>query len=904
MKARQSPKLMALRVAGSYALVGTAYILLSDRLLTTLAGDYHDYQLLQTYKGWAFIALTSIVLWIVLSSIWTRLSRTFSAVLLAEDRLRMALTAAGGAVWSAQPKEDGEVEVTIVGGLAESLGLEVDRPSSSSDLRNRVHPDDLAEFDGRLAQVALRDASILDLICRVKVAGGTYRWVKIVPDVSSVARSPTGALSGVAFDVSDLQETARSLSEVIAGGELGTWRLDLRTGLNEINDRWAELIGYKREELEPVTVSLWRSLVHPEDIARVEAIHAQRLLAEQYFFVDEFRMRHKDGRWVWILSRGRAVEISDTGAAMVMVGVHVDIARRKALEDELLAERDFLLRLTETSISGILALNERGEVIFANREAESILGASAAQMIGRMHDDPDWNAVAIDGSDLAEADFPFSQVIRTGSVVRDIRLRFRHPNGSERVISVNAAPTADKKGVVHVVCSVTDITERLNDEQKIAKGAEEAQYAALHDYMTGLPNRELFEDYLEHAIRRADHDGTLLMQVFIDIDNSKLVNDRFGHQFGDRLICRVAGRLDLLRGGADVLARVAGDEFTLLYSIDTEASVPNLMRELSAAFDGPFELEGNSIYLTASIGISIYPIDASTSEETWLNADIAMYEAKTSGRNQYVQFSSKIRERLAREAKVVQSLQHALRERQFALVLQPKVYLSDPTKVFGAEALIRCLNPELLGIGPAEFMPVAEKTGLVRHIDLLMVGLIGKFVAGLRRSSMSLRISVNLSPESLRLAGFGPTLLASISQAGLTNSDILFELTEGAIMDMSTAVRENVDLLLAHDFELSADDFGTGYSSLSNLQQLRLKELKIDRSFVMRLGLSDGASDPIVRAILAMADALDLRTVAEGIETKEQMDWLTAHGCTIGQGYYFGKGIDPKAFVERFLVGR
>lgn len=893
---------MALRVAGSYAAVGTFYILISDTLLMGTVSTFATYSQWQTYKGIGFVLLTSAVLWLVLRTIWAKQTRALRAALLAEDRLRMALTAAGGAVWSVQMAPDGSFAFTVVGGLAQTLGLDPDHPIAFATFRHQLHPLDVGEFDRHANLIASGGPIIPDLTCRIRSRDGTYRWIKLAPETASMNRSQPGALSGLAFDVTDLQQAARDLIEVVAGAELGTWRFDLRTGQIQINDRWASLIGYTRAELEPVTQATWKRLCHPDDIARMEADEVATIQAGDYFFSHELRMRHKDGHWVWILSRRRVVEVTQDGLAAVVTGVHVDISRRKALETELQTEGDFLRRLMDTSMSGILGVDETGRLVFANHEAESILGLTTAQMIERPHNDPFWQAKTLDGADLAQSQYPLARIIKSRTELRDLRLRFRHASGAERILSVNVAPLQVQTGPVHAVCAITDITDRLNTEVTLARAAAEAQYAALHDPMTGLPNRQLFEDHLRQAIRHADRDGTLLMQVFIDIDNFKLVNDRFGHQMGDRLICQVANRLDGLLCGAQVLARVAGDEFALLQPLPDQDRVAALMDPLAQALAAPFDLDGNTVYLTASMGISVYPVDATTVDEVWLNSDIAMYEAKASGRNQYIQFSAKIRDRLADEARIVQLLQHALREGQFALVLQPKVALPPPQRVIGAEALIRFTDPDLAAISPAVFIPIAERTGLIRQIDIMVINLLGPFLATLAAKGLHLRVSANLSPESLRQAGFGTTLLAALTKARLDRDDILFELTEGAIMDSSANVRENIALLLAQGFELSADDFGTGYSSLAYLHQLHLTELKIDRSFIMRLGLAEGASDPIVLAILAMAQTFGLRTVAEGVETADQMRWLQSQGCDVGQGYYFGKGCSPDEFVADHLA--
>ncbi len=905
MPARLVPHFTAFRVAAAYALVGVLYILTSDRLLTLISGDYQDYQSYQTFKGWAFIALTSLALWAVLRGTLAQLENAFDAVSQAENRLRGALDAAGGCDWESFVDRHGVLWLRASGVLTRRAGWPDGEARPTMELRALVHPDDMESFSAHMALhreiFAGKRVPIPPHVHRIRGLDGDYRWIKVVTDVDSNFRAPGGRLFGFALDVHDQQEAIRGLADVIAGGQVGTWRHDLRTNRLVINDRWAEIIGRKPEDLPaPLMIDDWRALVHPEDMVRLNTAQAPKFRSRDYFFTEEFRMRHADGHWVWILSRGRAVEMAATGEALVLSGVHVDISRRKQLEAELIAKNDFLQRLTETSVSGILAFDPSGVIVFANMEAEQILDATGAGLVGRSHAALGWLYGQRDGSGAGRG-FPFERVAQGGETLNDLRLTLPRPDGTERVISVNAAPMEARGGPVQVVCSVSDITQRLMDERRLAEAAEEASHAATHDALTGLPNRESFRAQVGPAQLRARAAGDLLQQVFLSIDQFQQIKDRFGPQLGDRVICKVAERLEALREPDQLLARAGAEEFTFLSRGRLAEEPEAATAALAQAFAEPFEIDGQPLYLSASMGMSRFPMDAHSPEEMWLNADLAMYEAKALGGNRAVPFTPKLRDRLAREATIGQSLQRAIRDGAFALYLQPKINLLDHGSLAGAEALVRCTDPALAGIGPDIFMPIAEKTGLVRDIDLLMIDLVGAFVATLRGRGQQLCISINLSPESLRRVRFGQAVLAHLQAADLGPEDVLFEITEGAVVDLNSEARDSIEALLAAGFELSADDFGTGYSSLSYLQKLQLKELKIDRSFVSRIALDDGASDAIVRATLAMAAALGLRTVAEGIDTPAQVVWLRQHGCDLGQGYHFAKPLPAMDFLCEFL---
>jgi diguanylate cyclase (GGDEF)-like protein/PAS domain S-box-containing protein len=893
-------RLMAspLALALSYALLGITYILFSDTLLASLAGDLPNYQLMQTAKGWVFILLTSVGLWGLMRRALTRLSRIAEAAITAKDQLRLALTAAGGLIWQMRISPDsGDASWQVSGGLARQLGWPEGQRFAMTDVAPHLHPTDSAAFQLWADAVAEGSPDMTDGLFRFRSPEGPYRWIKLVPDPLTAQQSPEDMRVGVAFDLTDQQEAAQDLAEVIFGAELGTWRLNLRTGRNKVNDRWAELLGYGLAELQPMTDQRFYSLVHPEDLSVLLAKQAERWTRKDYLFSDEIRMRHKDGHWVWVSTRSRPVEFSDSGEPLVLSGVHIDISRRKALEADLNQERDFLRGLTETSVSGILALNAEGVITFANKEAGEILGKAQAQIVGA----PLFQAVRsicdLDGTPVESLAFPYVDVLRTSRILRDRCLRIQLQDGSSKAISVNAAPMSLSDGRVQVVACVTDITAQLAKDAALRHAAAEAKNVALHDAMTGLPNRELFEDYLDAALNEADKTGKGLLHVFLDLDNFKQVNDRFGHHVGDLLIREVASRLEALRGRDQVLARVAGDEFTFLHPVQPGEDIGQVLALLRSAFDRPFDLEGRLIYVTVSMGVSLFPQDASSTGDLWVNADLAMYEAKARGRNQTVRYAPALRRRQVEEARIAQVLPHALQARAFAVVLQPLVGLDEAHPVVSAEALLRCTHPDLAGIGPAVFLPVAERTGLMRAIDLMVVDLVGAAVEQLHAAGLRLRVSINLSPDSLQQADFGEELLAHLKRARLGGRDILFELTEGALVDLSTQARETLDLLHDQGFALSADDFGTGYSSLGYLHRLRLSELKIDQSFIRRLEAEKEPSDDIVVAILAMSKALGLRVVAEGIETEAQVRWLRRNGCTLGQGFHFGKGVDVKAFA-------
>ncbi|OYU37453.1 MAG: GGDEF domain-containing protein [Pseudorhodobacter sp. PARRP1] len=895
---RVSPVGLAL----SYGLFGAAYILFSDAVLTYLASDVEHYQILQTAKGWVFILMTSLGLWALSHRSVSRLSRIADAAVSAEDQLRIALTAAGGFVWRARVSSTvGDICWQVDGGLAKELGLPEGTFMGLAEVSCCIHTADRQEFFDWAR--ALAEGNPLDRmrLFRFRTPQGADRWIKLVPNPTSARQIPGTPLGGVAFDLTQQQEVTQDLEEVIFGAELGTWRLDIRSGRLKINDRWADFLGYTAAELGPMTDERFFDLLHPDDKVQLQVSQAERWRQKTYLYSDEIRMRHKDGRWVWILTRSRPVEFSETGVPLVLSGVHLDISLRKALEEKLQTERDVLRGLADTSISGILTLDQDGIISFANKEAGDILGMDVSDMIGVALVDAFTSVSTLSGKLLTKEDYPYARVLLTRRVLRGECLTIALKDGRVKAISINAAPMVLPDGAVQVVTCVTDITVQVANEALLRDAAAAAQKSALHDAMTGLPNRALFEDYLGAAIADADQSNSDLLHVFLDLDNFKQVNDRFGHHLGDLLIQEVAKRLERIRGKDQVLARLAGDEFAILHPLGRREDPQAVLRRLAKVFERPFDLDGRLVFVTASMGVSRFPQDARTTQELWVNADLAMFEAKSRGRNQTVRYTIDLRERRTEESRIAQVLQRALKARDFAIILQPLLRLEDG-QIIGAEALLRCTDLELAGFGPAQFLPVAERAGLMRDIDLMVVDLVGEAIVRLKSAGLRLRVSINLSPESLRHADFGRALLLHLERTGLTASDVLFELTEGALVDLSTHAQEALDLIHAEGFELSADDFGTGYSSLSYLHRLRLTEIKIDRSFIQRLEQKGEPSDEIVRAILALARSLAIRVIAEGIETEAQAWWLRRNGCAFGQGFHCGKGVAVETFAADFMA--
>ena len=420
-------------------------------------------------------------------------------------------------------------------------------------------------------------------------------------------------------------------------------------------------------------------------------------------------------------------------------------------------------------------------------------------------------------------------------------------------------------------------------------------YIASHDDLTKLPNRKIFKDRLRHTIALSQREDHMLAVLLVDLDNFKIINDTLGHDVGDMLLEDIAKRLLNCVRGADSVARLGGDEFAvLLYNIDSlEAST--VCRRIIDALGQSIQIRENSLCVTASIGISLFPNDGSDESTLLKNADVAMHHAKAQGKNRFQYFDAEINRAVLRRHALEARLRLARQRNAFDLHYQPKISIANGTMV-GAEALIRWTDPDLGAVSPAEFIPVAERAGLIGSIGHFVVSRVINDILEWHSAGLNPPpIAVNISPSQLRDDGFATWLQDSLNKAGLHSSSIVIELTEGALMDQGESGLKVLNVLASCGVKISIDDFGTGYSSLSYLKRLPIAELKIDRSFVD--GIATETDDKAIAiAILSLAHTLGLSTVAEGVETAQQLAVLRMLGCDTAQGYFFHKPMEREHF--------
>ena len=498
----------------------------------------------------------------------------------------------------------------------------------------------------------------------------------------------------------------------------------------------------------------------------------------------------------------------------------------------------------------------------------------------------------------------FPNVINGGKVV-SLENKHVRTDGNVEYFEVTLSPIFDlSKRVVGVLGTNHDITTRKKNERTI-------KHMAYYDLLTDLPNRIHFLERLEMSILEASKNGTKVITVFLDLDNFKTVNDTLGHATGDELLVETAKRLITCIDGNNALARLGGDEFSFIIDdIRQQEGIAALLERVKLNFEEPFKVNDHIINLTASIGVSMFPEDGDTVEEIIKNADTAMYKAKEMGKNDYQFFNIKMQEDLLRKTTISRLLRNALKNNEFVLHYQPQ-YTVETGKLRGFEALLRWNSPEIGFLNPLEFIPIAEETGLIVQIGEWVLNtacLTCKKFETLY--GCDLIMAVNISPIQLRQKYFHKVVIKALGATGLKPYSLELEVTEGIFIDSYDCIVDELKVLKELGVKTALDDFGTGYSSLSYLKKLPINLLKIDKSFVQEIDFLN-LDNELTESIIALVSKLDIKTMAEGVETIDQLNYLVSAKCDYLQGYLLGRpgpedligGIIERGGFKEFLEG-
>lgn len=648
------------------------------------------------------------------------------------------------------------------------------------------------------------------------------------------------------------------------------------------NPRFAEMFGYTQEEICGAIGP--KDLIASGEEAKVRDAIRQRLdgLADTAHY--SFEGLRKDGSRIDLEVFGNRTEFDGRPA---IIGMLVDITARCAAERTATERLSFIGQLIEAIPSPLFFKDETARYLGCNKAFEAFTMRPRAELIGR-------SVFDISPPELAARYYEADQALFDNPGVQTYEASVEATDGMRRDVIFNKATWFRADGSVGgLVGVITDITERKQTEALVWVQAN-------YDTLTGLPNRRLLYDRLGELMKKAHRDHDSVAVLYIDLDRFKEVNDTLGHEAGDQLLMEAARRIVGCVRESDTVARQGGDEFTvLLPGLSDRNPVERITEAIIAAIDHPFRLGNDLAYVSASIGITFFPQDADSPTDILKNADQAMYHAKDAGRNRFSYFSPSMQEHALQRLQLGKDLRSALAEGQLALHFQPILHLASGA-VRKAEALLRWNHPTRGQIPPDEFIPVAEELGLIDAIGTWVFERAIDFILHWRAlcpTSAGMQIAVNASPQQFLRGQSLEVLMLRLESVGLPGSCISIEITEGLLLDEQPVVIAQLARLSAAGIQVSIDDFGTGYSAMAYLKRLDIDTLKIDRSFVRDL-TTDPGDLAITEAIIAMAHKLDIKVVAEGVETLAQQERLSAAGCDYSQGFLFSRPLPEAAFFD------
>ncbi|MDX1282636.1 EAL domain-containing protein [Shewanella colwelliana] len=677
-----------------------------------------------------------------------------------------------------------------------------------------------------------------------------------------------------------LKESEERLRQSLKGSDAELWEWRSNTQLFNLENRGGSFIG----QPETMQLKIEEFPVHDEDRQDVREAWG-RLLAKEDDRLDvEYRYLRPDDSWGWTRVRGRPLEFEPvTGKVKKVAGIYTDITAQRQLEDDV----KLLAQAFGNTSEGVLILDSQECVKVSNKAAQNILGMPASELNGR------YFSQLVHSSDERSDEI---NILLEQGITWTGEHEFRGGAGHTSPVWLNLSTMENSRGVItHYVAVFSDITERKQTEADLRRLAN-------YDVLTGLPNRSLFSSRLASCIHRALVTEEKLALIFLDLDRFKNVNDSYGHSMGDALLVEAANRLQQCVTDNHTLCRFGGDEFViLLRDMDDIDEINHLCEELIRQIERPFELYGREFFISTSIGVSLWPDDAQQPETLIKNADQAMYHAKEEGRGNFQYFSAERNTEALYHLKLEAELRKAIERQEFELHYQPQIDILHDDSVVGMEALLRWHHPKEGYVRPDIFIKIAESCGLIIDIDRWVLNQACRQGALWAKTyDKRYKLSINISAVHFRQPDFIQGIEKALSDSGMPASMLGLEITEGVLMKELHIAKDHLKALRRLGIDVAIDDFGTGYSSLAYLRSFDVSTLKIDRSFLIDIANNE-ADQAIASSIIELARNLKLKVVAEGIETKAQLEQVFSRGCYVIQGYYFAKPMAVEEF-EAFLV--
>ncbi|MFL6672960.1 MAG: EAL domain-containing protein [Massilia sp.] len=798
----------------------------------------------------------------------------FEDVARREERFRTIVTQVPGAVFRVRP--GGAIDF-VSEAIAEITGYPAAHlmAGTTENWSDIICPED-RRMQRRLSKAAILAGRPYEIEYRIIDASGIERWVLESGQPAGEPGTDSFRIDGIISDISERKHDEMRIEALLA--EQGAILDNVMFGVLFVrerrivsaNRRAEELFGYAGAEL----VGASTEILFPD------REQYERAWDEQYPALSdgadsghERQFRRSDGTLVWCMVSGCALDPMYPNEGSIWV--YADVTGRRQAEEKLRLSAAVLEHIADA----VVVIGLDGMIITTNPAYTQITGYTEFEATGQhitltrstRHDKAFYLQV---WHQLDEFGFWRGELWRT------------RKNGEDYLEWLTLSAVRDDHGqMTHYVGVFSDITKAKESQEKL-------DHLAHHDPLTGLPNRLLFHDRLQHAMQRATREHQQAAVMFIDLDRFKYVNDTLGHHVGDELLKQVALALSGRLRDGDTLARLGGDEFiVLLEKIDGEPGARHVAEKLMTMFEQPFIVSGHELFVTGSVGISLFPQDGADLNILIRNADVAMYQAKARGRNGYQFYAPSMSGDGVERLRLESLLRRAIDKDEIRLAYQPQVEI-DTGRLIGVEALLRWHNPELGEVAPARFIPLAEDTGFINQLGKwVLVEACRQMVrwqeAGLRVP----KLAVNLSVRQFERGSIAGTVADVLRATGLEPQRLQLEVTESVIMNTGDAL-VFINDLHAIGVGLAIDDFGTGYSSLAYLKKLPVQTLKIDRSFIKDIS-TDANDEAIAIAVIQLGKSLNLSVIAEGVENEEQAAFLLRHGCNRAQGFLYGRPAAP-----------
>ncbi len=740
------------------------------------------------------------------------------------------------------------------------------------------------------AQTLLQKATIegkpLSYQCKIKNANGKVMSLLLNAEVIYDKDGKPNKLLGTTQDISEqvaIKEKVNELSNLIEYSSNEIYIVSLNSlDYVYVNKGACQALGYTQEELLSMNVRD----INP-NITEEEIQHFSTLLKEKEYLLNRSIHKRKDATTYHVQSYLHTITYRDQECFVIF---DTDIS--ETIELELQYKKQAMV--LEYIHDSVISTDKNGLITHWNRGSTTLFGYKKEEIVGQRI------SQIYDADNEYTLEELFLLLNNQGNL--DIEAFMLKKNSEKIICDISLSVSRDDNDNIDgYIGYIQDITVQKETQRLLKEQTLLLQKQAHYDTLTDLPNRTLFRDRLSQSIIASKRNNEKFALLFIDLDQFKQINDSLGHHIGDKVLIEAAKRLQSTIREEDTLARLGGDEFTIIIkTLHDISSVSVVTNKIIDVMKDPIIINNHPLYVTASIGISIYPDDDTVAENLIKYADVAMYKAKDAGRNNFQFYSSDMTSKAFERVVLESSLRIAIDEEQFIVYYQPQ-YDTKTEKIIGMEALIRWNHPSLGIIPPVNFIPIAEETGLIISIDRLVMRMAMKqFTLWYEQGYTPGVLALNLAMRQLNESDFLQYLLTTMQEINFKTEWLELEVTEGQVMKDPENSIKKLNKIHSLGVEVAIDDFGTGYSSLSYLKKLPLDKLKIDRSFVKDIP-EDEDDMAITKAIIALGKSLNLRLIAEGVETKEQKDFLLGHGCEYIQGYFYSRPL-PADEIEKLLT--